>query len=106
MKQCSEDTFESFGSFGLNLKAHKWIESKRLEGTTSQHYKIIFCVSDYPSSENGFKEYSVLWLLYHSKKYDANAINGVRLSGGDINYFLPAEKAGTFLAAICISAPV
>ena len=93
MKKWSEDMFGILENFGLSPKAHEWIGLKRITGITSQHYKIIFCVSDNPSSENGFKEYNVVWLLYHSEKYDANAINGLRLSGGDINYFLPAERA-------------
>ena len=55
MKKWSEDMFGILENFGLSPKTHEWIGLKRITGITSQHYKIIFCVSDNPSSEMDLK---------------------------------------------------
>lgn len=79
--------------FGKNKIEHKWIDSLIIEGITSEGKSICFCVLDNPYNYNGFKSYIVHWVIFHSRDFDSKKIGGVRLSGGDINRFFPAEKA-------------
>ena len=82
----------TFLVMGLQPIKHEWIESIKLEGFTAEGFSIIFYVSNDPYVNNGFRSYTVFWVVYHSGKFDFNQINGLRLTGGDIDRFFPAEQ--------------
>ena len=70
-----------------------WLKSIRLEGVTSEHYKIVFSVKDAPSNYHGFKSYEVDWFYCCKSEYDFNQIEGYRVSGPEVNYFFPPQIA-------------
>ena len=86
------DIFHFFEN--LNKPREKgWIKSLKLEGITSEHYRIVFSVKDSPSNYHGFKSYEVDWFYYCRSEYDFNSIEGFRVSGNEINYFFPPQIA-------------
>lgn len=81
------------GLGNFKIKKNKWIGTHQIEGVTVQGYHILFLVSDDFSSNNGFETYHVIWMVYHgNKSYDLSQINGLRISGGEINLFYPAHR--------------
>ena len=75
-------------------RTFKWIGKHKIKGITARGHSIVFCVSDSFGSNNGFITYRVEWVVCHSKQdYSIDQINGLRITGGDINYFYPAYKA-------------
>ena len=78
-----------------NKKNNKkeWIESFELEGITSEHYKVVFSVSDAPSNYHGFISYEVNWYFYCQDYFDFSQVSGFRLSGREIDCFYPPQVA-------------
>lgn len=72
---------------------HKWIESFRVEGITSEHYNIVFSVKDSPSNYHGFLSYEVDWYYYYRDSFELNSIAGFRISGTEVDYFYPPQVA-------------
>ena len=90
-KEKRDALFMEFGNFFI--KEDEWIGNHRIKGITAQGYNVLFLVSDLYSSNNGFETYPVEWLVcYSSDDYNVNRINGLRISGGDVNYFYPAHR--------------
>ncbi|SKA70306.1 hypothetical protein SAMN02745111_02001 [Eubacterium uniforme] len=90
------DDAADFFRFFEDLKKPKpdgWVKSIKLEGVTSEHYKIIFSVKDTPSNYHGFKSYEVDWFYYCRQEYDWEKIDGLKVSGREINYFFPPQIA-------------
>ena len=88
-----DDKFEFFDKFGLMDKTHKWVDFMRVSGVTSDNYNVSFLLYDNPETQGGFKEYQVANVVYYSKQYSLEKINGLRIVGGDINYYYPPGKA-------------
>ena len=86
-----DDMFSIFKN-GFEPKEHKWIGAFEISGITSNNYEITFYVLDNPSNFNGFKEYKVQWVTYYYEGFDLNHIDGIRITGGDLNYFYSAER--------------
>lgn len=90
-KEKRDALFMEFGNF-FNPK-DEWIGNHRIKGITAQGYNVLFLVSDFYSSNNGFETYPVEWVIYYKDdNYNTNQINGLRISGGDVNYFYPAHR--------------
>lgn len=70
-----------------------WIKSRRVEGLTSEGYRIWFSIKDSPSNYHGFLSYEVEWYYYCKNDFDVNQINGFRVSGAEIDYFYPPQIA-------------
>ena len=87
-----KDKYDFFFEMGLQPIKHEWIGFIKLEGITAEGFSIVFYVSNDPCINKGFRSYTVLWVAYHSGDFNLNQIDGLRLSGGDINRFFPAEQ--------------
>ena len=87
-----KDKYFSFFEMGLQPIKHEWIESIKLEGITAEGFSITFYVSNDPRINNGFRSYKVFWVAYHSGDFDFARIDGLRVSGGDIDRFFPAGQ--------------
>lgn len=88
----ASDIFNFFSDMN-RPRAGGWIKSIRLEGITSENYKIVFSVKDAPSNYHGFKSYEVDWFYYCRPEYEFDQIEGYRVSGPDVNYFFPSQIA-------------
>lgn len=76
--------------FTTDIKKHEWIKSKKYDGITSKGQRICFLVSENPAKYNGFRKYKVKWAIVGNGEKRLDNIDGIRLTGGDINYFYPA----------------
>ncbi|MDC7301007.1 hypothetical protein [Agathobacter ruminis] len=86
------DIFAFFDNL-IKPKSGGWIKSIKLEGITSEHYRIVFSVKDSPSNYHGFKSYEVDWFYYCREEYGFDQIEGIRVSGPEVNYFFPPQIA-------------
>lgn len=73
-------------------KKHERIKEKTIKGVTSEEYNIYFGIGILSNQYNGFKEFKINWVIYFSEEYDVDKIDGLKISGGDINLFYPACK--------------
>lgn len=83
--------FDAFKLLGEKSKKHRWLEYYQVEGITSSNRQICFSIREKPIINNGFRKYHVQWVLYDYTG-DSENIIGIRITGGDINYFYPAEN--------------
>lgn len=81
-----------FNSFKNSTGKHEWIQQKRIEGTTSERYTILFDVQDSPALFNGFITFQVNWFIIFDG-FDINSISGFVIASNIVDYFYPSEKA-------------
>jgi len=83
--------YESMGNGGSKEK--KWADHIKIEGVTSEDYKIIFCVLETPVNYHGFKCYEVQWYYYCRTNFGYDKIRGLRIQGPEVNYFYSPEAS-------------
>ncbi len=76
-------------------KNHRWIELSQINGITSEHNKVIFCVKELRSIYNGFISLHVVWYLYYNNQLNTDEIDGLMVGEYDMNLFYPPESALT-----------
>lgn len=81
-----------FSSSIKTSQEHEWVQQKRLSGTTSEKYQIVFDIQDSPSNYHGFISFQVNWYLYF-RNVDIDSVIGFRITGNVVNYFYPPETA-------------
>lgn len=80
-------------SHDYDVRKHEWIKNKRISGTTSAGYNIIFDVQDLPSNYQGFISYQVNWFFCFEIEQTCESISGFKATGNDVNFFYPPQNA-------------
>lgn len=80
-----------------NLNKAEWIGCTYVSGRIHTGDKIVFCVSNSMSNNNGFISMDVVYIFQHREDYiNPNAIQGFLLTGREINdFYTPAKIFNT-----------
>lgn len=70
----------------FNVKKSGWLDRLIFEGITSSKYKVYFFLLDSNKYESGNYKYAVDF-VYICRDDSANAIDGIKIKGPEINYF-------------------
>lgn len=92
-KENRRELFRNFGKGWLSAK-NEWIGQSLIYGKMHDGSSIVFSVSNLCSNNNGFKSFSVLYLMkYDTENLKPNMIHGISVSGREVNYFYTSSKA-------------
>lgn len=65
----------------------KWLQATVLYASSADNHKVAICVLGEPKTWNGFLHYDVLWYVYARCSFDWQAIEGVSVYGGVVNWY-------------------
>lgn len=92
-KENRRDLFRGFGK-GWIFSKDEWIGESLIYGKLHNGKAIVFSVSNLSSNDNGFKSFSVSYFMkYEKENLKPDTINGISVSGKEINYFYTPAKA-------------
>ncbi len=77
-----------------NWSKEEWIGQSFIHGKLHDGTAIVFCVSNMSSNNNGFKSFSVSYVMkYNKRDLEPDKIHGIFVSGREVNYFYTSAKA-------------
>lgn len=95
-KKWSADKHEDLISF-LNrterLNREEWVGELRLHGITKNEKSVMFCVSDQHSTDNGYRMFSVNYLVEYHSDTTLSDIKRMRLESEEIDNYSPASRS-------------
>lgn len=86
------ELFQRLNELSTNKYMDEWIGNLKIEGTLSNLNKITFLVQDFPSNNMGFISFPVQYYFMASDKLTTNTIDGIYISGQEVDYFYPSDK--------------
>lgn len=90
--ECGGFSLKAFERMADDSQKNKWADNPEIEGMTSEGYHIIFCISGIPAYKNSLIEYKVNWAFYWAGEHDVNAIEGIQVSGNDVDRFYDPSR--------------
>ena len=73
-------------------KTNEWVRSIVIKGHTRENFNIYFFVLENYSIQYGYYVFQVKWVAYSYDQFDLEAIDGYKVSGGEVDcFYLPKQ---------------